>query len=429
MYISINNTTYTDIRNLSFTSQVDITSDSVPVDEFSLEVKTDDSIEVGQIIELYDDLDQLWAHFWIIRADEESLGFITILAQSGVGLLDRVKLKPRMYLTNISLATAMERVFARFPQIDYEIDSSLDNAVVKGYCPKHTARDRLQWLCFATNACVKQSFTDKLIITAIDQETVSDIPVNQTYWRPTLNYQDYVTDITLICYNYTEGTPSQDDEWVEVDGTKYIVTEREFTLENDDVPEGAADNSIEVEGIGLANLSNASDIVSRLAMLYFSRGNVTADIINNRTYEPSQKVNIQIDDERGATGYIDSAEFEFGMQAKSSIKIVACDVRDLTLLVIWYMYDGANVATKRYNFPVGYSYQIENPYVTKSSGDHKYVFRPVNKYATGTMVEGRNTNTQQMTIALHWYDEQKLLHIISVSSIEFNSESKVLDIE
>ena len=69
MYVTIDLTDYSTIRNLSFSPQTDVTGNSLPINEFSVDIVTDDDISFGQYAELYDDLDNLWAKYWINYAE------------------------------------------------------------------------------------------------------------------------------------------------------------------------------------------------------------------------------------------------------------------------------------------------------------------------------------------------------------------------
>ena len=48
MYVIIDLTTYSGVRNLSFAPQTDVTGSAVPINEFSLEIVTTDDISFGQ---------------------------------------------------------------------------------------------------------------------------------------------------------------------------------------------------------------------------------------------------------------------------------------------------------------------------------------------------------------------------------------------
>jgi hypothetical protein len=430
MYIKIGNVKYSKLKNLKFTPQTDITGDVIPINEFSAEIKTDAEIKIGQFVSLYDDLDQLWAKFWIVFADRLNIEFVRINAQSIVTLLDRITLPAVIYTSATAVSTALDTIFnALSVYTSYTLDSAASSMTVTGYCPEQTGRERLQWICFACGLYVEQSYTDGIYIKVLDEETITDIPPDKTYWKPSVSYKDYVTAITVTAYSFAAGTPQSGDDYVTVNGVDYIITKTDVTLSNPDTSAQAAPpNVIRVDEVMLINSNNASDVISRLSMLYFERTEVDADVINNREYRPAQKVGLQLDDERGAVGYIESTDFSFGLQAKSRVHLVACALRSLSSLLIRYIYENIAIATRRYYLPEGYEYQIENPYIDTSSGTHRYIYRPVNEYASGTIEEGQNVDDQDVELALHYYGEQRLLYIISVSEIEFDSEEGVVTI-
>jgi hypothetical protein len=68
MYIVIGTTTYTEISDLTFAPETDVTGSSVPVNELWASIRTDDAIEIGERVSLYDDLDQLWCKYWVTYA-------------------------------------------------------------------------------------------------------------------------------------------------------------------------------------------------------------------------------------------------------------------------------------------------------------------------------------------------------------------------
>ncbi len=428
MYIKIGTKKYEAIKNLKYTPQTDITGDVVPINEFSVEVKTGRDITIGKYAELYDDLDQLWAKFWITFADRINEDFVKIEAQSLVTLLERITCPAVIYTSATAVTTALSAIFSQLSGYStYLIDTAALSKTVQGYCPEQNGRERLQWICFACGLYLEQGYTDGIYIRILDEETVTDIPPDKTYWRPSVSYKDYVTAITLTYYAFEAGSPQSGDEYITVNGVDYIVTKTEVTLNNPDTSAQAAPpNIVRVDKVMLINSDNASDIASRLSLLYFERTEVDADVINNRDYRPAQKVSVQLDDTRGAVGYIESTDFTFGLQAKSRVKIIGCAIRDLSNLLIRYIYNGIAIATKRYSLPGGYQYQITNPYLDQSSDSHRYIYRPINQYATGTITSGENVDDEDVDLALHYYGDHKLLYIISVTEVEQDEEGVVV---
>ena len=439
MKVTIGSTTYTTLKNLSFSPQVDIIGESIPINEFTVQIKTTTEITVGQWASLYDDLDNLWAKYWIMYADRVDAQFVEIKAQSIIALLDRVTMDATIYDSYTLASTVITACFtAAGVSTGFTIDSSLTGttlvelltaASVIGYLPEQTARERLQWVCFVIGAYVKQHGSQNIEIKGLDETTLTYIPKNKTFWKPSIEYKDYVTKITVTGYDFTERTPQQGEEYVTVNDTNYVVTNQKYTLTNSEAPETALPNEINIDGCYLINDDNADTILSRLALIYFARKDISADVINNNEYKPPMKVAVQLDDSKGAVGYIESADFRFGMQARSTLHIVASETRNLVELIVNYTFNGETIKTVHYAFPSGYSYSILNPIIGRSTGDHRYVYRPLTEYCTGTMGNTTTTKTVACEMALHWYKKEKLLRILSVSDVEYDSTNKVVEID
>ena len=97
MIVKINNIIYTQIRNLSFSPETDITGSSLPVNQFFVEIKTTDVIGVGINAYLYDDDGDMWAKYWITESVVVDEGWYKVTAQSIILLLDRFTLPAVVY--------------------------------------------------------------------------------------------------------------------------------------------------------------------------------------------------------------------------------------------------------------------------------------------------------------------------------------------
>jgi len=426
MYITVNNIDYTEIKNLSFAPQTDIIGDSIPINELLVDIMTDDAITAGQYVYLYDDMDNLWAKYWIIFAERMDKYTVRVHGQSQLKWLERDMLPAVMYNAK-SVPTLISELFSSAGSSSYLLDPSFASATVTGFCPEQSAKDRLQWVCFCIGAYVKSYFSDKIEILPID-ETVTAIPLNKTYWKPTIIYRDYVTAVNVVGYTFTQGTPASTEEWVS-DGTNYyIVSKQNYKLSDPNVPQSVPANEITFDGVYLVNADNVSDILSHLSTFYFNRGSLEAEVINNCEYEPAQRVEMYTGDSRIATGYIELCDFTFGLQAKSKIKLAPVDIVDTTSLIITYLYNSLILGKARYNFPVGYVYTIENPYLDIMYGKHRYVYRPLAESAQGTIVAGANTDSEDYGVALHLYRESGILEILSVTDVEPQTESESVEV-
>ena len=418
MKIVIGESTYTKIKNISFVPETDITGLQLPINQLSVDIITRESIvSPGKMVKLYDDNDNLWCNYWITFAERMDVETFRVEASSRLIRLDRKKLGAHMY-SGDSAAGVISSIFSGSGAGAYTLDSSFSNKTITGFCPEQTARERLQWVCFCIGAYVKDFFSDKIQILPIPQQSKS-IPAEKTYWKPSTTYGDYVTGVKAIAYTYTQGTPQTTDKWVQVGNTTYIQTEQEFTLSNPDVPVTAEENIVTVDGLTLITPSNVDDILSHLSTYYFKRIEVDSDIINNAEYYPGDRVATYTGLETLIDGYIKSADFSFGAQSKSKLKIMQMDTIDGAKLIVKYMYDGKQIGKRTYYFPVGYQYEIENPYKDITKNKRRRVYRPLNDSISGTMPNETTTVTQQYHIALEFH--KKVLKVLSVDSVEMQT--------
>lgn len=415
------------LKSLTFAPQVDLIGTSLPINEFSADVVLDDpadagKVSVGNAVELHDDLENLWAYYLITYAETVQTGIIRVTAKTRLSTLDGVKLPAVMYSGDSASDVIMACIGAAGQYGSYvSIDSSFASTTITGFCPEQTARERLTWVLFAINAYAKSFFANSIEIVSIDS-TETMIPPDKTFMTPAVTFLDYVTAVKAKTYSFTQGTPQTTDTYVEdANGNTYIVTEGEVTLSNPSVPAGIPDNVIEISEVYLVNSSNVSAILTNLSTRYFKRVEVEADVIDNAEYIPGDKVSVFTEEETMYSGYIESAAFSFGVQARAKLKLVACENAPCAKLTIKCKYNGKQIGKKIYTFPVGYAYSVDMPYIDLTMNGHRYIFRPTTATVTGTMASGGTTVTVDYAVALDLY--KGILHIISVDGITTTTES------
>lgn len=422
MYVVINETEYTSISNLQFEPETDVTGNTVPINELWVSIKTEDTIPLSSRIELYDDIDQLWAKYWVTYAEREDEYTVRVHGESALARLETVTLEPAMY-NNTAISTVLTDVLGPLNG-EYELDESFAQKTVSGYCPRQSARVRLQWICLCIGAYLKNYFNDTLEILPVEDETDVIIPVDKTYWKPTITYKDYVTAVRVTYYSYTAGEPTRTDQYVEVNGVTYIETAQQATLINDDVPYGANENVVEFDGVTLVNQDNVDEVLSFMATYQFKRTEISMDIIDNGEYIPGQRVFMFTDEDHMSVGYIGACSFTFGLQAKASVRMVPVETAQSATLVITYLWNRMQVGIRVFRFPIGYRFSVQNPYIEVSMNGHRYVFRPTVENATGVMVEEGVNITQPVKLALDQYDGY--LHVLSVDEVKKEDNEVVI---
>lgn len=418
MKISVNSV-YSRIKSLTFAPEVDLTGQSVSVDEFTADIITADSISIGQEVRLYDDLDNLWARYWITYAERLDARTLRLKAKSLLVLAEQDKL-PAVRFTNTLVSEVLGRVFANACKKAYDVwwlDPSFAWTRVNGFCPEQSARERLMWVCFTIGAYVKSCFSEYVEILPIDEGDII-IPLEKTFWKPSVTYRDWVTAVKAKYYSFehTMDDPATTDKWVKDDGGSiYIVTENEATLTNPYAPSGIPDNVVSIDEMYLLNVDNVSDVLNHLAKWHFNRASVSLDVINNAEYMPGQRVIVYADETQQFSGFIESSAFAFGVQARAALKLTGADDAEGDRLVITYVWNDNAIGKVGFMFPVGYGYAVTNAYIDTIIGGHRYVFRPVNEVCMGTMVTGGVEVTEQCMVALDLYEE--VLEIVSVDDV------------
>ena len=317
MKLTIGEETYTTLTNLKFDPVADVTGSQVPINEFSVDVKTTDNIDAMQYAWLRDDLNNLWAKYWVVYADRMDENTVSIKAQSSLKLLERRMLDPAMYSAE-PVEDVIEDIFDELGADSYILDDSFEGKTLTGFVPNQSAKTRLQWVCFVLGAYIKSFFGEKIEILPVEQAPKL-IPYGKTKWRPPLTYSEYRTRISVTAYSYEQGTPGTTDQWVkDGNGVVCIQTQLNHGLRNPDVPAGALTHESHITDVTLVNDDNVDEILTRLGPYFFKRQTVQADVINNAEYFPGDAVFFYIDAYHMGRGYIEKADFSYGTQAMSS---------------------------------------------------------------------------------------------------------------
>jgi hypothetical protein len=113
------------------------------------------------------------------------------------------------------------------------------------------------------------------------------------------------------------------------------------------------------------------------------------DVINNAEYMPGQRVITHGVGNQLVMGYIESASFAFGVQARSALHMTPIEIREAVTLTIQYTWNEIGTKLKvlklEYLLPKDYEYTIENPYIELDWQKHRYVLRPRDESTTVTL--------------------------------------------
>ena len=427
MYITINGTEYGRVRALSFAPEVDPAGMTLPISGFEADIYTPDAAEAGQYALLRDDLGRLWAKYYITRAVRVDADILRIRAESPLVLIARDVL-PATYYNAAPIADVLVDVFRNtgsgLGAYIYRLDQAFSGAVITGFAPRQSARERLLWACFAIGAQVRSCFDDEVEIMPADAGNAL-IPMRDTFWRPAASEGDCVTAIRAFAYSFASGAPASTDKWVQDDGgATYIVTARAFELQNPNAPSDAPENVVSLEGMYFLNEGNVAAAMSRLAAWRFNPRELTLDCIDNADYRPGMRVTACDGLGGMMTGVVRRAAFRFGVQARARLQLAGASAVASAALVIRYLYEGIQVGRSEFRFPVGYGYAVANPYIDTQMNGHRYILRPLEAAWTGRMPQEGVTVDVSCAAALDLCGGG--LHVISVDGAEESNEKGVI---
>lgn len=427
MYITINGTDYERIKALSFAPEVDPAGMTLPISGFEADIFTSDAAEAGQYAELRDDLGRLWADYYITRAVRVDADILRIRAESPLTLIARDVL-PATYYNAAPIADVLVDVFRNTGSglgvYIYQLDQAFSGAVITGFAPRQSARERLLWACFAIGAQVVSCFGELIGIVPADAGNAL-IPMRDTFWRPAASEGDCVTAIRAFAYSFAPGVPTSTDKWVQDDGgTTYVVTTRAFELRNPDAPPAAPENVISLEGMYFLNDGNVAAAMSRLAAWRFNPRELTLECIDNADYRPGMRVTVCDGLDGMMTGVVRQATFRFGVQARARLKLAGASAVASAALTIRYLYGDIEVGRSVFRFPVGYDYAVANPYIDTEMNGHRYVLRPLEAVCAGRMAQGDVSADVACAVALDLCGG--MLHVISVDGAEASNDKGVI---
>lgn len=421
---------YTRLKDLHFAPETGILGQSAPVNEFSADIATEDDIEIGDYMRLRDDRETLWAQYWLTSARRIDHQTVHVIGKSDLMLLDRPRL-PAEFYDGVAVSVIVQEIFDaigyNFEGTYYTLDATIGARTLTGFCPEQTARERLQWVCFAAGAYIKTYFSANVQILPVPSPAGfgTIIPPERTFWKPRITQTDYVTAVTVRAYRFTQTEPQSGDKYVtDQGGITYVYTTEDITISNPDLqPAQYPVNVISAQDVMLLDTTRASAAASLLAQYYFKRTTVELDVIDNGEYQPGDKVTVYGSENRLYTGFITAAVFAFGLQARATLTVAGAEQTTAATLTIIARYADEVLDVRRYTFPVGYGYSLHNDYIDLTRGDARRVLRPLTDITSGTMPQGGVVIYVDYAAVLIL--RRGVLEIISVDAVAEDTEEDI----
>lgn len=466
VYVIIDDAKYSDIKSVSFIPETDPTLGTLPICEFTAEIKTSTPAETfkKKISYLYENRianDNLLAGYYIVYESKQvSSKVVRIVAKSVLQYLEGRTMPAKVYEN----CTGVEFLDDLFRGAAEEEDEPADwlfgvgvipadyvgwsGYYVGGPFPAQTARERLQMYCQQVGLCVGQWGENSRYGLWLENYRLTPyypaeliLPEN-VYYKPKYSMISKVGKVIVDDHPvYTWEYHEQENGWsrytimegwadpdsgLELDGEYIYYTTEQATYTYD----GPDDDCNEIVMISDNLFMRDSAYNPQLKSAYFLHYEVEMDVLCERKrgdkgtlpsgavdeyFYPSQKVYFRLGTEKGDScreGIVKSVEYIFGTMTRVKLRILT-DMQEVSTYVInvVHQYYGLDnnlheIARTKYYIPYGTWLSITVPLEeTAFDGDRIVRLRRRNNYPGYINVLGPTYGAHEQTWAYTFYDE------------------------
>lgn len=261
-----------ELTGASFVHEVDLISNTVPVNVMDAAFRSKDNVEFvfqrKQPVEAYNG-NSLVGVYYIETGKRTGVRNYEISCQDIVGVLDMDDYGGGIWIEDTALTDILAEVFGN--TIAFEISEEYAGSTLRGFIAPGTKRAALQQIAFALGAVADTSGTNAIRLFAPPTSGGEGIPAARTYDGGSVEVSDKVTEVTVTAYVIFDERPDEGDESVELNGVKYRYYTETKHAYNPDVVSTDLQNKIKFTGAYLVNLSNAQNLADNILSYYMRR--------------------------------------------------------------------------------------------------------------------------------------------------------------
>lgn len=398
-----------EIRKLTLVGEVDVTCQSIPMGSMTIEVLTTEDLKTGKYL-IYECEGTAGAAvcLWRIKSIEPiDDKYTRITAEPCIARFDEIEMEEGM----VSGSTNMGQIDGVITPYNAFHDNLNFNAY--GYLPGQNGRDRLTWLLFVSGqylSCyggykeysgTNEARSGEYCFQLRTFHSSADlIPYERTFANASFSRRDHVSEIVMTTYDFVRSA----DMLLDTDDyrfpTPWIAMNTEVSSNSiingsaNEITIGEADanavsqpeyRKILIDNIYIVTANNAIDIMRRLVEYYMNTLEMTVDVLNAFDYCAGDRVIVYAARDRLVQGIIERATYEVGNYVRSTLKLVCVVDVPGAWLTMNYTVDGVTIGHDRRYLPVGMSYSIKNPTLTRESNGTILRYIPSNQSTRGTM--------------------------------------------
>lgn len=419
MYIKIVDTVYTELLDLEFSPQVNLICETFPTNSFSVKLRMPDfasRLLVGQPIKLYDENNVVYALFYITSARLISDEIVDIEAKDICHFLDSVTMPAVFYDGSKDFGDVIEDiedfVNARvWPHLSIHKEYLGELPAVNGFAPEQTAKERIQYVCFAygyypVTVFINEPNTSynitigKCPLSLYDEIDPTYIMEQDIKWKPERSDRQFYTTVRLGWYQLWEIFEAQLDAGSYVtDGTRYWLPLL-FTIDWHPSGSNAHPENVLEATSNMLITEDQKQIALLNFSLYYANGGLIYDVeflTGDGVYQALPGEYISFYTGRGREivyGVVEETDFIFGERISVKAKVRMLGSIAAHKLTVSHESAGKQLGTDEYFLPAGVEYTIGYPNRERVLYPHREIYRP--QYpasAIGTMPASDTTVT------------------------------------
>lgn len=261
-----------ELKSASFVHEVDLISDTVPVNVLDAACRTRDKVDFvfqrKQPVEGYND-GALIGVYYIEKGRRTGARDFEIACCDAIGVLDIDEYGGGIWFEDTPLVDILAAVFGDI--FEFDIDPAFAESTLRGHITPGTKREALQQIAFALGAVVDTTGTYKIRLYPPPVGTGKTIPATRTYTGGEVEVADKVTEVEVTAYTILDERPGEDQEYIEFNDVQYRCEIETKHAVNPDVVASDLQNKIKFTDAYLVNLSNAQTLADNILAYYMRR--------------------------------------------------------------------------------------------------------------------------------------------------------------
>lgn len=261
-----------ELTSANFVHEISLISDTVPVNVLDAAFHSNDRVDFifqrKQPVEGYNGSDLIGVYY-IETGKRTGANSYEVSCCDIIGVLDLDEYGGGIWINDTPLTTILSEVFG--DAVIFDIAPAYSSSKLRGYIEPGTKRAALQQIAFALGACVDTTGARTVKIFPPPTVESAEISARRTYVGGAVELSDKVTEVTVTAYVFFDERPTENQQYIELNGVKYRYYTDTKHAYNPNVVASDLQNKKKFDKSYLVNLSNAQNLANNIMAYYMRR--------------------------------------------------------------------------------------------------------------------------------------------------------------